>query len=148
MWRVFIPRHISWWMFNMNISMWPITVSMVQLFVLALWAAIVLSIWNWLNNAWVDWVVAWILVLPIAIIFIVIAFFNVSELPLVPFIAKMIRTYFFDETKKFQTCQKSVDPKNIMVSKLRTSKAEQKQEIKKTSKIDNSKIKDMSDIFW
>jgi hypothetical protein len=48
-----------------------------------------------------------------------IAFFKRSELTLIPFIAKMIRTHFLDTTKKFQINRDKPDPKAILLAKFR-----------------------------
>jgi uncharacterized membrane protein YccF (DUF307 family) len=42
------------------------------------------------------------LALLVAVIFITIAFFKISELSLIPFLAKLVRNNFFDTKKKFQ----------------------------------------------
>lgn len=60
-----------------------------------------------------------IVALPIFLIFVFIAFFKYSELTLLPFIAKMIRTYFLDVTKKFQINYQKPDPKAIVIAKAR-----------------------------
>ncbi len=145
--RVFVPRHISGGMFNMNLSIGPLNISIIQLFILALWAAVSLSIWNSLNSAWMDAVMSWIFILPVVLIFIFIAFFKVSELSLIPFIAKLIRTYFFDETKKYQNWQKLVDPQKVLLRKIKTSEPEQKVEYKKSSQIKKDNIQKLANIF-
>lgn len=59
------------------------------------------------------------IVFPIFLLFIVIAFFKYAELTLLPFIAKMIKTYFLDVTKKFQINRKKPDPVGIALAKSR-----------------------------
>jgi hypothetical protein len=54
-------------------------------------------------------------------IFVFIAFFKYSELTLFPFIAKMIRTYFLDVTKKFQINRLRPDPHAINLARFRTT---------------------------
>ncbi len=100
--KAFVPRHIDGNMFNMKLQLWPFNITMIQLFILAAWLWISLVIWNSLTKAWTDKMIAFILVLPIFLIFLVIAFFKISELSLLPFLAKLLRTYFFDEPKKYQ----------------------------------------------
>ena len=145
--RVFIPRHISWWMFNMSISMWPINVTLIQLFLLALWVAISLSLWNALTDAWLDNIVAIILVAPIFIIFLVIAFFKMSELSLLPFVTKLIRTNFFDAAKKFYVNYKKVDPVQVAIKRAKTWTPEQRIETKKELNIDKEKMKKLESIL-
>lgn len=57
--------------------------------------------------------------LPLFILCVFIAFFKYSELTLIPFIAKMIRTYFLDVTKKFQINREKPDPTAIAIGKSR-----------------------------
>lgn len=139
--RIFIPRHISWWLFNMNISLGPITITMVQLVLLAIWAVICFAIWQSLNSQWIWTVPALILVLPVAIIFLIVTFFKMSELPLVPFLAKLIRTYFFDSIRKFQTCRTSVDPEKVLICKVKSQAPVKKIETKRNSPISENKEK-------
>jgi len=74
-----------------------------------------------------------ILVSPIFIIFCIIAFFKFSELKLIPFLAKMIRTYFFDETKKFQVNFKRIDPLEVKIKKMKSNEPQQIIEVKKST---------------
>lgn len=111
--KAFVPRHIDGNMFNMKLQLWPFNITMIQLFILAAWLWISLVIWNSLTKAWTDKMIAFILVLPIFLIFLVIAFFKISELSLLPFLAKLLRTYFFDEPKKYQLNYKKVDPLEV-----------------------------------
>ncbi len=62
--------------------------------------------------------VAAIIAFPIVLLFIIIAFFKFSELTLLPFIAKMIKTYFLDVTKKFQINRNRPDPIAISTAKF------------------------------
>lgn len=66
-----------------------------------------------------------IVAIPIAVIFIVIAFFKISELSLIPFLAKLIRTYFFDTTQKFQVMFEKPDPVNLLIKKAQIDKPQQ-----------------------
>lgn len=131
--KIFIPRHIEWGLFNMNVQIWPLNITMVQLFILAWWLWLTLAVWNSLVKNWVDKIVSMILVSPIFIIFCIIAFFKFSELKLVPFLAKMVRTYFFDETKKFQVNFKRIDPLEVKIKRMKSNEPEQIIEVKKST---------------
>lgn len=79
-------------------------------------------------NKWL----AFVAVLPIFVIFIVIAFFKVSELTLIPFMAKVIQTNILDETKKYQIDVTPIDPIEVALARSKlnepeTSKLDQKQ---------------------
>lgn len=138
--KVFIPKHIQWWFFNMNLSLWPLNINLIQLFILAWWMAISLGLWNAINKATWQKVLAAILVAPIMIIFLVIAFFRYSELPLVPFVAKIIRTYFLDETRKYQVNYAKADRCEIAAKILKSWEKKQIVESKERN-FDEDKLK-------
>ncbi|MFZ5341962.1 MAG: hypothetical protein ACOZBL_05595 [Patescibacteria group bacterium] len=73
---------------------------------------------------------AMIIASPLLIIFLFIAFFKFSELTLIPFISKMIRTYFIDTTQKFQTNYAKPDPLKVSALYLKSSEAKQVMQIK------------------
>lgn len=138
--KTFFPRNISWSRFGMNVNVWPFTISVLQLVILAMWLWLALSVWNWLYKWWTmsQWW-ALIVAIPIFIFFVIIAFFKISELSLLPFIAKIIRSYFLDTTRKFQIGRSKPDPLKVMIMKMK--KNEQKEIIlKKSQTIDTSKI--------
>jgi archaellum component FlaG (FlaF/FlaG flagellin family) len=59
----------------------------------------------------------------IFIVFLVIAFFQVSELSLLAFIAKKIKDSFFDVSKKFQiNYTRTNDPVEITIAKSKQEK--------------------------
>lgn len=62
---------------------------------------------------------AFLLALPILLIFILVAFFKYSELRLHEFVAKMIRTHFLDATKKYQVNYARPDPVSVLLAKAR-----------------------------
>lgn len=137
--KTFIPRHIEGWLFNMQISIWPLSISMIQMFVLAWGLWLSLALFNALNSAWAWKFLAWVLVLPVFIMFVIVAFFKISELPLIPFIAKLIRTNFLDEPTKYQVNYNKVDPLDVKVKMLK--KAEKKNIIEQKKKnIDKEKL--------
>jgi hypothetical protein len=137
--KIFIPRHISWGWFNMSVTLGPASISLVQLLILALGIGLSLWVWNNLTTNNMDKGIAFFLVLPILIIFVFIAFFKYSELTLVPFIAKMIRTYFLNTTLKFQIPRDKVDPIAITYAKIKKVDHEQVY-IKKQFMIDNESL--------
>lgn len=61
------------------------------------------------------------------LIFVFIAFFKMSELPLIPLIAKLVRNLFFDTNKKFQTNYNRIDP--LKISRRKAKGDDQKQTI-------------------
>ena len=80
-----------------------------------------MGIWNVLYKNGVGRYVAIIVALPIFLAFVFIAFFKYSELTLFPFIAKMIRTYFLDVTKKFQINRLRPDVHAINLARFRAT---------------------------
>ncbi|MEF2175114.1 MAG: hypothetical protein V3575_01475, partial [Candidatus Absconditabacteria bacterium] len=84
--KVFFPKHIQGGFFNMNLSLGPVNINLIQLFILAGGMAITLGLWNAITKATGQKVLATILASPIMIIFLVVAFFRYSELTLIPFV--------------------------------------------------------------
>ncbi len=146
MMKIFIPRNVSKWIFNMSIQVWPVTISIFQLIILAIW----LGIWLWMfNTLYRNGVARWmafLLIIPIFLIFIAIAFFKYSELTLLPFIAKMIQTYFLDVTQKFQLNWKKIDPVSVALAKTRKTDHDIVI-IHKKNTIDHEKIKKLDRIL-
>ena len=85
---------------------------------------------------------AFLIVLPILLIFVFIAFFKYSELTLFPFIAKMIRTYFLDTTQKFQINRLRPDVHAINLARFRRTDHDVIIE-KKMLKLEKEKLKKM-----
>lgn len=83
---------------------------------------------------------------PILVLTLFIAFFKFSELNLLQFIAKMLRTYFFDSTQKYQVNFKKVDPLEVKIKKLKVS--EKKQIIEtKTFQLEKDKLEKLNSDF-
>ena len=122
--KVVFPKNIKKWIFGtMSFQIWPFTISIIQLFILALGIALSLGIFNafWQESKAIGIVFA----IPVLIIFIIIAFFEVSELPLIPFLAKIAKTYFFDATKKFQVNYERIDPTTISIKEAASNEKKQ-----------------------
>lgn len=145
--KVFVPRNIEKWWFNMNFQLGPINVSLFQLVLIAIGAWIALMVWNAVAKWSGSSVLATALAIPILWVFLFIAFFRISELSLIPFIAKIFRNRFLDTNKKFQrNSTTKIDPLRVSIE---SSKAQfentQKQE-KKTLDIEEiNKIRTKSD---
>ena len=119
--------------------MW-FSVSFIQLIVLAV--GVVFSLWAFstFNNSGAKWV--WFVVAVIILaIFLIIAFFNVSELNLPAFIAKKIKDNFFDVQKKFQVSYSKNNPTEIIIEKSKQKKWKKRIEIKED--IDISKLNEI-----
>jgi hypothetical protein len=113
--KVFVPRNIEKGLFNMHFQLGPLTVSLVQLVLIALWAGTGLMIWNLVMKSGGSKAIATMMALPAVAVFLIIAFFKVSELSLLPFLAKIWRTRFLDTTKKFQNNTGKIDPLEVMI---------------------------------
>lgn len=144
--KVVFPKHIKKWIFGtMSFQVWPFTISIIQLFILAL--GIALALWVF-NAVWKDSkAVGLVFALPVFVIFIIIAFFEVSELPLVPFLAKLAKTYIFDATKKYQVNYDRID--EITISIKEANSKEKKQVINyKTNQNIDKKILEGIETWW
>mgnify|MGYP007030457753 CR=1 FL=1 len=129
--KVVYPKNIKRGLLaGMTFSIWPLNISIVQLFVLALWVALALAAFNWFSKWWSK-VIGIFLAILILIIFLVIAFFKVSELWLLAYLAKLIRNNFFDAKKKFQINYEKKSPLDIMIQESKTKEEKQIIEQKK-----------------
>lgn len=132
--KIFIPRNVEAGRFNVSVSLWPLQISLVQMILLASWLWLSVVIWNTLTtNGLVERGVALMISLPILFIFVLIAFFKVSELSLLPFIAKSIRTYVIDTTRKFQLNYNRPDPVAVSLAQFRKTDHEYEIETKEYS---------------
>lgn len=138
--KVFFPRNISGSWLNMSVQIWPATVSVVQLILLAFGMGISLVIRNQLvkNNS--SKTIAVMITLPVFLLFVFIAFFKYSELRLHEFIAKMIKTHFLDATLKYQINYEKMDPELVLYAKNRSNDHENVAEVKDLT-IDKEKLK-------
>lgn len=117
--KVVYPKNIKKWLFTgMTFSIGPLTISIIQLFILAIGIAVALAVFNSFAKSWSK-AIGFLLALLVAVIFITIAFFKISELSLIPFLAKLVRNNFFDTKKKFQ---ENYERENIVDVAIKESK--------------------------
>lgn len=136
--KVMFPQHIKKWFFSgAAFSIMWFSISFIQLIVLAIWIVLALWAFSAFNNsgARAVWLILAILIF---LIFVVIAFFEISELNLVAFIAKKIKDFFLDVPKKFQMNFTKHNPTEVIIEKSKQEKWKQRIEIKED--IDVSKI--------
>ena len=90
----------------------------------------------------------WLVVaLPVFLLFVIIAFFQISELSLIPFIAKLIRTYFFDTTRKYQVNFDRADEVDILLKESHVG--DQKDVISyKTKEVVDPKVLEQIEKGW
>jgi len=100
--KIIVPKHVEAWLFDMWIDVWPFRLKMRQLFLVAIWVAITMAIMNGLMKHWLGKIPAFIIASPWLILMLFIAFFRKSELAIIPFWAKLIRTYVLQSPKTFQ----------------------------------------------
>lgn len=123
--KTFIPRHIRGGLFDTGVQLWPIYITLVQMVILAAWIGLSLAVWNPLVENGMDKVVAIIMVSPIFIFFVFVAFFRFTELTLIPFIAKIVKSNFLDEPVKFQNNYNKVDMTQAKIIAMKQSQAQQ-----------------------
>lgn len=140
--KVVYPKNIKRGLLaGMTFTIGPLNISIVQMFVLAVWVALSLAAFNGFSKSWSK-VVGLFLAIIILIIFIIIAFFKVSELWLLAYMGKLIRNNFFDVKKKFQVNYEKKNPLDIMIQESKTK--EEKQIIEqKESTFDKQHVTDI-----
>ena len=139
--KVMFPQHIKKWFFSgVAISVMGISISFIQLIILAIGVVFALWVFSTFSNAGAKW--TWlVLALGIFILFIIIAFFQVSELSLLAFIAKKIKDVFLDVQKKFQVNYSKHNPTEITIAKSKQEKWKQRIEIKES--FDTEKVSEI-----
>lgn len=127
--KVFYPKNISWGWFSLSFPIWPFKVTLAQLLILAAWAAISLAVWQAVNKSGANKLLGIMLSVPIMVIFLVVAFFEISEMNLAQFIIKIIRTNILDESIKYQTNSERIDPNDIIIKKIKAHIADSERTI-------------------
>ena len=120
---------------GMNFNIWPFTVSVFQLFILAIGIAIAFVVFNQFAQS--SKAVGIFFAVLIFLIFAVIAFFKISELNLLAFIVKFIQNQFFDTTQKYQTNYTKNDKMAILIEKSKHQNTKQKIEYKTWIELEN-----------
>ncbi len=123
--KVVFPKHIEKWLLaGLTFSVGPMSLSIVQLFIVAIWVAAGLGIFNSIAKTWSKavWAIA---AIPVLLIFIIVAFFKVSEMWLLAFVGKIVRNNFFDTTKKFQVNHERINSTQLIIQKTKTKKKKQ-----------------------
>lgn len=139
--KVVYPKNIKKWMLAwLTFQIGPINLSIIQLFLLAIGVAAAMGIFTAFKGSAQGLGV--VLAIIVFIIFIVIAFFSMSELGLIAFIAKLVRNNFFDTTRKFQINYEKHNPTEIKIKEAK-SKDEKAVIENKESWFDKDKLKDI-----
>jgi len=100
--KIIVPKHVEAWLFDMWIDIGPFRLKMWQVFLVAIWLAITMAIMNGLMKRWLGKLPSFIIASPWLILMLFIAFFRKSELSILPFWAKLMRTYVLQSQKTFQ----------------------------------------------
>ena len=112
----------------------PITISIVQLFILAIGIALALVVFSQFQDNKVAWT---IFAVPIFLIFAVIAFFDISELNIVAFFTKIIQDHFFNSTEKYQTMTERANKTELTIQRCKTGNKKQKIDYKTNVTLDS-----------
>jgi len=132
------PKHIDRWLFGMiNFRIWPISLSFLQLILLVVWASLSFAVMNGMMKSGISRGTSMISSSPILLIFAFVAFFKISEMSLLPFIAKLVRTYMLNTSRKFQVNFIKNNNIDIMLSKF---KIQEKKEIINFKKISDTNL--------
>jgi len=131
--KVVYPKNIKRGLLaGMTFTIGPLSISIVQMFILALWVALALAAFNGLSK-WGSKVIGIFVAVIVIIITIIITFFKVSELWLLAYIAKLVRNNFFDARKKFQVNYEKKNPLDVIVQESKTKEEKQIIETKEST---------------
>ncbi len=138
--KVTFPKNIKKWLLAwMTLNLGPVSVTIIQLFLLAVWVWLALAIFKAASQSG-STVAGIVFAVPVLAIFIVMAFFKVSEMWLLEYIAKLIRNKIYDVPQKFQINFEKENPVDLMIKK---SKIEEKKQVieQKDGKISKDLLK-------
>ena len=120
---------------GLTFSIGPLTISIIQLFILAIGVALALVVFSQFQES--SKVVGTFFAIIIFLIFAVIAFFDISELNIVAFMAKIIQNHFFDATEKFQTMNEKPSNTELTIKRYKTENRKEKIDYKTDITLDN-----------
>ncbi|MCK9467254.1 MAG: hypothetical protein M0P94_02905 [Candidatus Absconditabacterales bacterium] len=132
--KVTFPKNIQKGLLaGMTLNLGPVSVTIVQLFLLAVGVGLALAIFKTASQSG-STAAGIMFAIPVLAIFIVMAFFKISEMGLLEYIAKLIRNKMYDAPKKFQTNFEKENPVDLIIKK---SQIEEKKQVieQKDSKI-------------
>ncbi len=111
------------------------------MFILAIGVALALAAFNWFSKSGSK-AFGILVAIIVLIVFIIIAFFRVSELWLLAYLAKLVRNGFFDAKKKYQVNYDKNNAVDVMIQESKTK--EEKQIIEqKENTFDKQILKDI-----
>jgi len=132
--KVVFPKNIKKGIIaGMTFNIGPITLSIVQLFIVAGGIGAGVGVFNAVMKS--GWKAMGVLAaIPIVLLFLTVAFFKISEMSLLAFIAKKVRNNFFDTTKKYQVNYEKINPfqvllKSISIGNSKKRSFEQKEQV-------------------
>ena len=100
---------------GLTLTVGPISVSIVQIFILAIGVAAAFFAFNQFQK--VNRVIGGVSAVFVFLIFLIIAFFKISEMNLLEFIMKFIKSHFIDTAEKYQTNYNKPNPLEIRFAK-------------------------------
>ena len=134
--KAVFPKNIKKGLLSgLTFSIGPFTISIIQLFGLAIGVALALVVFSQFQET--NKVVWTFLAVIIFIIFAVVVFFDISELNLLAFVAKIIQNHFFDSTEKFQTMNEKPSKTELSIKRNKTQNNKKKIDIKTDITLDN-----------
>ena len=123
--KVTFPKNIKKGFFSgFTLNIWPLTISVLQLLLVAVWVGLAVVAFNAGQKAWNRAVGAAFAVI-ILILDLFVTFFKVSEMNIIQLLAKKIRENFFDVTKKYQSNAEKMDPIEISLKEWATQEVKQ-----------------------
>jgi len=132
--KIIVPKHVEAWLFDMWVDLWPFRLKMWQLFLVAIGVSITFWIAQSLMKHWMWKIPAFIIASPGLLIMLFIAFFRKSELAIIPFLLKIIRTYILNTPRVFQRNSIVPPQRQIKLHFAKLNKWEEKTIVKKDLK--------------
>lgn len=139
--KVLFPRHIKKGLLaGIQFTFWPITIWLWQLLIIAVWAASSFGVATYFMKNEYSKVIAIIFASPIFLLSLAFAFFSISEMGLLQFLIKIVRTKFFDTSIKYQVDIAKPYPGDLLLLKRKENEKTDVINYKK-SLTDNQSVK-------
>lgn len=113
---------------GLTLTVGPISISIIQIFILAVGVAGAFLAFNQFQKA--SRVVGAVSAVFVFLIFVIIAFFKISEMNLLEFIVKFVKSHFIDTAEKYQTNYNKPSPLEIAFAKNKAQEGRVKIEYK------------------
>jgi len=123
--KIFVPQHVEGNFFSSYVRIWPFELRLWQFLVILVGVALGGVIYTRMAKDPATKTLGMILGGIVFLFFLFVALFKISELTLVPFLAKKIKDHFFDTSKKYQVNYPKIWPIDLGMAEAKSLKSQE-----------------------